>query len=316
MRITASLACAAVVSAIAVGSADQGASRSVPAGDLVDVYATVRLKDGTIATDLTREEFQVFEDGKPREIAEFSRTPQPLSVALLFDTGINSADEDVMASIRNAAAGFMARLLPGDRASVGTLTYGCQPLTNDARQLTATLGEPFPYDYGSPLFFATGRAVDTLVASGGRPVVLLVSSGHDNNVPNDQFVDALQSGRTRACTFERRTSIVRLTDVMQRVQAAGASVYAIALPAARESAEDTQNLAFLAGESGGSFQVIGEASKVDSLFTGIIDELHAQYRLAFAPAKPDGKRHKIEVKTTRRDAKVAARKGHRFGTLP
>ena len=40
--------------------------------DIVEVYTTVTAKDGAKVTDLRGDEFELLEDGKPREIAVFS----------------------------------------------------------------------------------------------------------------------------------------------------------------------------------------------------------------------------------------------------
>jgi hypothetical protein len=43
----------------------------------------------------------------------------------------------------------------------------------------------------------------------------------------------------------------------------------------------------------------------------VIDELHSQYLLGYAPPKSDGKTHRIDVKVQRPDVKPRARKTYR-----
>src|SRR5262249_9257635 len=53
----------------------------------VNVLFTVADKRGRYITDLKREQFRVFEDGKPQQISNFSaESTLPLTVALLIDT--------------------------------------------------------------------------------------------------------------------------------------------------------------------------------------------------------------------------------------
>ncbi len=53
----------------------------------VAVYATVQDERGSLVPDLSRDDFQVFEDGAPRDIVQFSSDPQPLNVVVMLQTG-------------------------------------------------------------------------------------------------------------------------------------------------------------------------------------------------------------------------------------
>src|SRR5665213_3688756 len=54
---------------------------------VVSVLATVHDKSGKIVSDLTKDDFNVAEDGRPQTIKYFSReTDLPLSLGLMVDT--------------------------------------------------------------------------------------------------------------------------------------------------------------------------------------------------------------------------------------
>src|ERR1700727_1146399 len=58
--------------------------------NVVNVFATVRDKDGHIVSDLAKEDFALQEDGHPQTIAYFSReTDLPLTLGLLVDTSLS-----------------------------------------------------------------------------------------------------------------------------------------------------------------------------------------------------------------------------------
>ena len=62
--------------------------------DLVTVLASVTTAEGTLAAGLTRNDFQVFEDGIPQEIALFGReSDQALRLQLLFDSSLSITTE-------------------------------------------------------------------------------------------------------------------------------------------------------------------------------------------------------------------------------
>lgn len=83
---------------------------------LVDVPVVVTDRGGRALTGLGAPNFEVFEDGKPQQIAEFRTAEAPFEVALLLDTsGSTRSDLDL---IRRAAASFIGSLRRGDRVSV------------------------------------------------------------------------------------------------------------------------------------------------------------------------------------------------------
>ena len=71
-----------------------------------------------------------------------------------------------------------------------------------------------------------------------------------------------------------------------------------------------QDLGKLIGETGGAQFWMRDADDVPSVAQEIADELHQQYLLAFAPAKLDGRVHKMEVKTVRGGLQVQSRRSY------
>lgn len=83
---------------------------------LVDVPFVVTDKTGKPLLNLKRNNFALYEDGKPQEVADFAATSAPFEVALLLDTS-GSARSD-LELIKRAADNFIASLRPGDRVSI------------------------------------------------------------------------------------------------------------------------------------------------------------------------------------------------------
>jgi len=82
---------------------------------LVDA-AVVSKKTKAIVGDLKREDFQLYEDGKPQEITHFSREELPLSVVLLLD--VSSSVFPVIEKIRDSAQDALSKLKPTDHVAV------------------------------------------------------------------------------------------------------------------------------------------------------------------------------------------------------
>lgn len=83
---------------------------------LVEVPVVVTDRSGRPILNLKKNNFVVYEDGKPQEVLEFSATVAPFEVALLLDTsGSTRADLQL---IQRAAENFIASLRPGDRVAL------------------------------------------------------------------------------------------------------------------------------------------------------------------------------------------------------
>ncbi len=83
---------------------------------LIDVPIVVTDKTGKPLLNLKKNNFVVYEDGKPQEVLEFSATNAPFEVALLLDTSGSTRSD--LSLIQRAAANFIASLRPGDKVSV------------------------------------------------------------------------------------------------------------------------------------------------------------------------------------------------------
>jgi VWFA-related protein len=84
--------------------------------DMVSLPVVVADKDGRRITNLTKEDFQVFENGVHQEIAGFAATDEPVDVALLLDT--SGSTERKLAKIQNAAIEFVHQLHPDDEVAI------------------------------------------------------------------------------------------------------------------------------------------------------------------------------------------------------
>ncbi len=167
---------------------------------LVSVPAIVTDRTGRPLTGLAASDFQIFEDGRPQKIANFSTTEAPFEVALLLDTS-GSTREDV-GLIRAAARAFIEALRPGDRVAIlsfNTKKEGSDslatvelkaPLTDDRELLQdavesvgASNGTPF-YDGLSKVARDVFRERPTEQTRGRRALVAL-TDGVDSTSESD-----------------------------------------------------------------------------------------------------------------------------------
>ena len=111
----------------------------------VTLPVTVRDKKGKIVRDLTKDDFELEEDGKPQPIRYFSQeTNLPLTVGLLVDTSMSERDN--IDRERTASRSFLDQMItrPVDRAFVIHFDREIellQDLTSDHAKLEKAVGE-------------------------------------------------------------------------------------------------------------------------------------------------------------------------------
>src|ERR1700744_2558265 len=111
---------------------------------VVNLPVTVRDKKGKIVRDLTKDDFDLQEDGKPQTIRYFSQeTNLPLTIGLLVDTSMSERDN--MDRERVASRRFLDQMItrPQDRAFVIHFDREVellQDLTSDHGKLEKAVG--------------------------------------------------------------------------------------------------------------------------------------------------------------------------------
>ena len=79
-----------------------GAEQFKSGVDAVYMDVTVQAPDGSIVRGLTKDDFQVYEENVPQDVAVFSAEPAPISVGVLIDTSGSMTGERIAAAIRAA----------------------------------------------------------------------------------------------------------------------------------------------------------------------------------------------------------------------
>ena len=262
--------------------------------ELVDLYVTVTDGEGRLVPNLIREEFAIFDDDKPQEIALFENAVRPITVVVMLDTSIST--ENVMHLIRGGAEQFLIRMLPDDRARVGAFNDKIEidppEFIGDRDALIVELNNQYRGN-ATRLWDALAASLDALTGVDGRKVILVLTDGQDSGA-----------------------SAVGWRDIMERAVAEDVMIYAIGLEveyfnlARWVRTEPDGSLRRLAEETGGGYFLLEETDELGSTFTRVSQELHSQYVLAFTPQVRDGKVHELEVRVAGRDMEARARRSY------
>jgi VWFA-related protein len=167
---------------------------------LVSVPAIVTDADGRPVAGLRPENFVLYEDGRPQQIANFGTTDAPFEVALLLDTsGSTRAD---VALIRGAANAFIDSLRAGDRVAIiayNTSQYDrarlatvdvLAQLTNNRKALREAI-EDIGSSNGTPFYDSLSRIVADVFREPardevrGRRAVVALTDGVDSSSNSD-----------------------------------------------------------------------------------------------------------------------------------
>jgi VWFA-related protein len=266
----------------------QGAFRATV--QTVPIYATVVDGAGRLVADLEQKDFEIEDEAKKQEITIFRSDVQPISTVVMLDTsGSMTANLD---RLKSAAEEFVIRLLPDDRAKIGSFSdkiVVSARFTSDRDQLVRYLREDV--DYGNPtrLWDAAWVSMEHLAPETNRRVVLLFTDGDDTDSRNHG-----------------------LGDVMKRAQAEDYMIYGIGFRShvMNQITRPDPGLKKIAVETGGGYFELTNTAELSSTFSRVADELHRQYVIGFKPAVLDGKVHRLNVTVKRPGMTARARKSY------
>src|SRR5262245_42718233 len=165
----------------ALGAAAQQPPVFRGTGDAVRVFTTVTDRDGRLVTTLTRDDFEVRDEGKPQPLTQFDNSPQPIRLIVMLD--VSGSMQGNLPLLRAAATQLFGRLRPEDMARIGS--FGNEitispSFTHDAKELLAALPDAIAPDAPTPLWRGIDKAIDTFGSDReARPVVLVLSDGKD-----------------------------------------------------------------------------------------------------------------------------------------
>jgi len=295
-----------------LGAAEQQQPLFRGTSDAVRVFVTVTDGDGRLITTLTRDDFEIRDQGKPQPITLFDNTPQPIRLIVMLD--VSGSMEGNLPLLRAAVEQLFARLRPDDVVRLGAFGHEVTispSFTSDPDELLAALPATIAADAPTPLWRAVDEALDAFGDEDQeRRVVLVLSDGKDSG------------------PFDFRQRYVSQVEVIERARNDDVMVYSIGmrsrssmgrrlpgigpggLQAMLTADLPDPGLARVAEETGGGYTEIRFGQDLGAAFARVADELHSQYLIAFAPPERDGKVHKIDVRVSQRGLKPRARRSY------
>jgi Ca-activated chloride channel family protein len=261
--------------------------------DIVQVTVAVTDAEGRLVTGLTKDDFQVFEDGTAQAITQFTDARVPVSLGVLLDASDSMRGQPIV-DARDALDRFVGDLLLGeDEALVATFNH------------LPRLATPWTMPPSK-----TKNSLASLKPSGGTAIYDALASTaklfeHRNHVRAAMVL--ISDG---ADTASEHSLIQALEDIRR----SDALVYAIAIDSveARDSTRvNPEALREITSLTGGYTEVVRTAADLGPATARIADELNKQYTLGYASSRaPDGSWRSIRVRVRNGQYTARARRGY------
>jgi VWFA-related protein len=287
--------------------------------DVVNVFFTVKNKQGGLVTNLEKSDITVEEEGQPQTIRYFSRqTDLPLTVGLLVDTSVSQGN--LIEQERDASSLFFREMLRVQKDQAFLISFDVnvdmlQDLTDSAKLLRAGLeklrvnaggggfgGGPVPTagkPRGTLLYDAVYLgADDVLKRQVGRKALVLITDGNDfgSQMTVKQAVEAAHKSDViiYAILYLDREFYYR---------AGGAGMVG--------GFGSGSSLRKLAEETGGRMFEVSKKKPLRAIYQELQEELRSQYSVGYTPSgRTDSGFRRIRIMPKNRDLKVQARQGY------
>lgn len=289
--------------------------------NLVDLFFTVKDKNGELVPHLTRNDCTVLEDKTPQVLKSFvAETNQPLTLGILLDT--SGSQQNVLPLEQDAGAQFLQRVMRAkDEAFLVSFDVNVdllQDFTNSSHQLARamskaeintaggnggagipgagggtvpTIGDP----KGTLLYDAINlAATEKLNRESGRKAMIILTDGDDQG-SRTKISDAIAAA-------QKSNVIIYVILIADRGFYGGFNMGYWGYSAAKRLSEETGGRLIDVGNNG---------KKLEAAFQQIEDELRTQYVASYTPinTKVDGSFRRLAVQCGD-GMKVQVRKGY------
>jgi VWFA-related protein len=299
--------------------ADQNPSETLKVNvNVVQLFFNVKDKHGALIPNLTKDDFEISEDGKPQTVKYFAAESNlPLTLGIMIDA--SGSQRNVIDMEKEVGGAFLKQILT-DKDEAYVMSFDItvdllQDFTRDTHRLQAALnkakvnvdytsggipgmgGGPVPTQNapGTLLYDAVYlSAHDMLAKEVGRKAMILLTDGQDEG------------------------SRLKIRDAIEAAQKADAIIYVLLCAdrggyfSSGMSYSGESDMRKLTEQTGG--RVINVGNKFDKLreaFDQIAAELRSQYNIGYVPTnlKLDGTYRKLEIKN-KQNYKIQARAGY------
>jgi VWFA-related protein len=256
----------------------------------IELPVTVLDNHGDPVTDLTIDDFTVYEDKVEQTISHFSlHRDLPVRMGIVIDT--SGSMTETLPTVQRVVMGFLRDLLrPRDRAFIETFSDRPDILAGFTANFTIIENALLALyaDRATALYDAVIMGLFQFSGVSGRRAMVVLSDG-DDTASDNEFSDAL--------------------GYAQRM---GVTIYTIGINIPTTKVATRWQTSKLASATGGRAFFVSEKSELDVIYDEINRELRTQYLIAFTSKseRPPDELRKIKVEVDRKKVKVRTITGY------
>src|SRR5438309_8314389 len=289
--------------------------------NVVQLFFNVKDKHGALIPNLTKGDFEIYEDGSKQNLKYFTaETNLPLTLGILIDS--SGSQIRVLDMEKEVGGAFLKQILT-DKDEAFVIDFNVdsnlvQDFTRDVRRLQSALNS---------VRINSGVTMPTLPGAGGGPVPTAQSPGtvlYDAVYLSAHDMLAKEVGRKAMILLtdgQDEGSRLKIKDAIEAAQKADSIVYV--LLCADRGSYFSMGMSYngegemrkLTEQTGGRVINVGNKfEKLKEAFDQIAAELRSQYNIGYTPTneKKDGTYRKVEIKS-KQGYKVQARAGYYAG---
>lgn len=231
----------------------------------VQLHATVVDDKRKLVTDLARNDFTVFENGRPQKITSFRREDIPVALGIVIDN--SGSMRDKRPAVNQAAINLVKASNPNDQVFIVNFNdeyYLDQDFTSNTSKLKEGL-EQIDSRGGTALYDAIVASAEHLKknATLEKKVLLVVTDGEDN------------------------ASRESLEQALRRLQEEkGPTVYTIGILGDGRVKRAKRALTEIADDTGGVSFFPKDLSEVDAISREVAHDIRNQYTIGYRPSTP------------------------------
>ena len=293
---------------------------------IVRLNVGVADRKGRPVTNLTTENFTVYEDGVKQNISRFEPTSAPFSVVMILDmSGSTLGFREV---IRQAATRFIDALGPNDRVAVIEF-YDKVNLLNDFTSNRKSILNSIFVANGrgkTQLYKALDIALDKLAKENSRrKAIIALTDGVDSAVrDNDRNFLQKYSESEMLSAIKPETNDT-LNRILGKSDLQGVTIYPLALPTGDPAklADPTpiqvamynaarSRLNILAARTGGTLNAINRLEDMGRIYHEVAAEMRTLYTIEYQTTndKRDGKWREIKIEVNNPELVSKTRQGY------
>ncbi|PYS77070.1 MAG: hypothetical protein DMF66_11295 [Acidobacteria bacterium] len=286
--------------------------------NLVILNVGVADRKGGAVTDLSRGDFNVYEDGVKQSILNFEPAASPFSLVLLLD--MSGSTLNFRNSLQLSALRFIDALGPEDRVEVVSFNDRVQTLqrfTTDRKKIAFAITDLAKGKGQTYLYKALDYSLQQLAKEGKRrkAIVVLTRGSASQAATNEEAVAAVKPEGAAA-----------LRSVLDAADRQGVTIYPLALPSAdpknllpltpQQAAIYTAaraRMQTLADRTGGRLHEIRRLEDMGRLYAEVAADMRTLYSIAYQSSNArahDGKWRAINIEVTRADTIARSRPGY------